>query len=230
MTRFTGLNFLLLGILLALYIFGFNLPLLPKFQVSFSMVGSQSEWFTAFSTLAAVLIALGVAIWGERLKLFGGYKSDIQIVNSLENIQANREGRKQGHTRLIFKNYGKAVAEEVEVYVNKIYDIDLTEPRDNFIPVPLSWTHDGRSRRNFNPDQYGYLDFCRIDDTERRGSFPRLVLVAGAGIPTYEDLYPYTVQIELVIFQKTGETKTFNLSLHWEIGQPMMHITNIEQN
>ena len=95
---------------------------------------------TAFGTLAAVIVALAIAVWGERLKKWGGYKPEIVILRSLENIQEDRSGTRQGQTRLIFENHGEATAEDVEVYVNMIYDNGIQ--RQNFIGVPLSWTHD----------------------------------------------------------------------------------------
>lgn len=215
------INLFLLGSLTTLLVFGFNTPFLPDFQVKYTISGSQPEWVTALSTIGAVLAALGIAVWSKSLgELF--YKSNIVIKDKLENIQENRQGEKQGHTRLLFENQGNATAEDVEVYVSNIYDED--QSRANFLPVPLSWTHDGRSRRSFHPNQYGYLDFCRIDNVDNPNKTPKLVLVAGGGIPAYEDISSNTNKIELTVFEKSGQTKKYEVSIEYR--RPI-HITNI---
>lgn len=182
---------------------------------------------TALGTMLAIFVALSISIWGERFKRWGGYKPSIFILRSLENIQINRRGVRQGQTRLVFENRGNVPAEEVEVYVNMIYDNQI--PRLNFIGVPLSWTHDGRSTRNFQPHQLRYLDLCRIDDISDVNNVPKLVLVAGSGIPTYEDLVPGRMKLDLLVSEKSGITKRYEIHLRWHMGADLVMVTRIRE-
>lgn len=225
--KYRDLTLLLIGILVALFVFGFNTPLLPKFQVQYTINSSQSDWITAVSTLAAVFIALLIAVYGERLKEYGAVRPAIELIDSLENIQENRDGVKQGWTRLVFKNTGGSTAEEVEVYVSQIFDFN--KPRENFIAVPLSWTHDGRSRRNFHSHQYGYLDFCLYANAGKKGGFPHLVLTAGAGIPTYEEIYQFTNKVELTVFQKNGLIKKYLVKIDLASSNPFVRVKKVTQ-
>lgn len=217
----------LIGVLVTLLIFGFNTPFLKNFQVSFTLAGSQFEWLTAIGTLTASVIALIIAIWGDRLKSWGGYRPKIVLVDKFENIQENELQQKQGHTRLLFENKGKATAEEVEAYVTNIYDNN--NPRRNFLPVPLSWTHDGRSVRNFHVNQFRHLDFSRRDNTEDVNSVPNLVLAAGAGIPAYQKIKIDTNKIELTLFQKSQQKEKYEIYIEWQQNYPWVKITGFKQ-
>lgn len=208
-----GIIFFLLGFFATVIILGFITSILPGFQISYILEGSQADWATAFATIAATVSALIIAIWGKSLgSLF--YQPNVILRDKLMNIQTNTAGKKQGQTRLLFENIGNMTAEDVEVYVLNVYDVD--QPRKDFLPVPLSWTHDGRSRRSFHPRQFGYLDFSRINDMDDPNSAPHLVLVAGAQIPTYEDILPITNKLDLIIFEKSGQVKKYEIFLDYK--------------
>lgn len=200
----------LLGFLSALIIFGFNSPLLPKFQITYVMPSSWAEFLTAIGTMSAVIVAL----FGDwiRNKLF---PSKILLVDFWQNIQGN-----QGHTRLLFRNIGRATAYEVEVYVNKI--IDNGQLRVGFLPVPLIWTHTAviETKRDFHPKQFGYyLDLCRIDDINSPNIGPKLPLIFGAGVKNYESIYHGKTTLELVISQKSGDLINYDINLEWIRGK-----------
>lgn len=200
----------ILGIITTLVIFG----VIP-FQFIFTIQGSSVETLGTLGTWGAIAIALSIAIWGDWFKKIP-FKSNMQI--PLEKIWADTQQYSpitQGHVRLYFINRGNITAEDVEVYVNKIYD-DANQERKSFLPVPLSWTHSGLAKRNFHPNQFGYLDFCRIDDISDSTQKLKLVLSAGAGVSNYEDIRSKTTKLEVVIFQKWGKVKTFEIILEWQ--------------
>lgn len=202
------------GFILALLVFGFNTPLLPKFQISYSLPGSWPDWIGSISTTFAVLVALIIAIWGKFLgELF--VKSSIVITGFKSNIQYFGD-IPQGQSRLIIENQGNASAEDVEVYVDRI--VDDGNARANFIPVPLSWTHYGQSQRSFHPNQYGYLDLCRIDDNRLYDQNPNLVLSRGQGVKSYEEIHSEDTELLLVIFQKSGHVTKYDIHLKWRRG------------
>lgn len=219
----SGLNFLLLGFLLALLIFGFNTPLLPEFQITYGIPSSWPEWLTALGTIGTALVAVIIAIWRDDLEKLLHRPKMIIHTNSLENIQNH-----QGQTRLIFENKGKATARDVEVYINKIFD-NNTDARENFIAVPLSWTHDGRPKRDFHPNQFGYLDLCRINNVGAPSKDPVFVLSAGAGVPTYQEIKSGKTKIELIIFQASGQKNIYEVHLSWKEPQQNVNVASIKK-
>lgn len=189
---------------LLLYIFIFIGP----FKISYSNLNPDN--IIAFGTLAAVVVAL----FGDwiRTKLF---PSKVRLIDKWQNIQNN-----QGHTRLLFRNVGSTTAYEVEVYVSKIFDAGQERP--GFLPVPLIWTHtaDATTKRDFHPKQYGYyLDLCRIDDINNPSIEPKLPLIFGAGVATYQDIYHGKTTLQIVISQKAGDLINYDVNLEWIKGQ-----------
>lgn len=217
--------FFLIGFLVALIIFGFNTPLLPNFRIVYTIPASWPEFLTAVGTILAVVVALSVALWGETLKrLF--YKSNMRLIDYHENLQKSRTGLTQGHTRLKFLNDGQSIAEDVIVYVNTI--IEQGHPRPDFLPVPLSWTHDGRYIRNFAPHEIWYLDLCRrnniVDDNK-----PVLVLAAGQQVPTYEDINEGMTILKIKLSHKSGEIRNYTIALFFEAGLPYVKVKKIKE-
>lgn len=219
--KLSGLHYFVLGVIITLIILDLYPPTsLPKSQISFMVQGSLPEWLTAIGTLLAVFSALGIAIYGRSLGEWR-YKSDLRIVKPLENIQPE-SNHTTGQTRLLIKNEGNAISEDVEVYVNKL--LDNGHERRNFLPVPLYWTHWGSSKRNFHPNQFGYLDLCRRAEINDPNEIPKLVLQAGAGVSTYENIRSGKTELELIFFQKSGEIRKYKILLEWRRGQPYAHV------
>lgn len=200
----------ILGMIVTTIIFG----IIP-FQFIFTIPGSPTETLGTVGTWAAIALALSIATWGDWLKRIP-FKSNMQI--PFEKVWVDIQQYSpvtQGHVRFYFINKGNITAEEVEVYVNKIYD-NGNQPRRGFLPVPLSWTHSGLAKRNFHPKQFGYLDFCRVEDISNSSLIPKLVLYAGAGVSNYEDIRTRTTKFVIVVFQRWGNVKTFEVELEWQ--------------
>jgi hypothetical protein len=215
----------LFGVIFTFFFFGSIIPLIPNLNINYTVQSSKSDWVISILTLLSLLGAFAIAIWGQRFHKLGNYKANIKIVKSIENIQENDRHEKQGHTRLIFENTGKNIAEDVEVYVDKIYDNNNL--RNDFISVPLTWTHSGLFKRSFQEKQYGYLDLCRIDNIDDKNDIPKLVLTAGAGIPNYQDLNEGNTILRLMIFQKDERRKIYKIHLNWKKGKPFIHVAKI---
>lgn len=155
-----------------------------------------------------------VALYGDwiKSKLF---PSEMHLIDTWQNTQGN-----QGHTRLLFRNLGIITAYEVEVYVTKI--IDNGRVRLGFLPVPLIWTHTVgvETKRDFHPKQFGYyLDLCRIDDIDNPSIEPKIPLIFGAGVATYQNIYHGKTTLELVVSQKSGNLINYDINLEWLRGQ-----------
>ncbi len=218
--KLSGIHYFVLGLIASLILFE-----KLRLTITYTVQGSASEWITALGTLGAVIVALAIAIFGKSIGEWF-YKSDIKVIESLENTQLNRNSQiTSGHTRLFVENKGRATAEEVEIYVNNIWHNG--HARRGYLPVPLYWTHNG-SKRDFHPKQYGYLDLCRRDNVNDNNSTPRLVLFAGGGVPAYEDLDRGKTELELVIFQKSGQLKKYKVNLEWRLPLPYTEVTKIQ--
>lgn len=220
MNRLYFLGGVLFGIVTMLVIFDLYPPPITIEASFFQTVGTIGTWFAA-------VVALSIAIGSDWVKS-KIYKSNLEIKDAFVSDQPY-ESTTQGQVRLLFKNVkGHATAEEVEVYVNKVYDNG--KPRDGFLPVPLSWTHSGKATRNFHPNQFGYLDFCRIHNISDSTLIPKLVLVAGGGVSLYEDIMTQITNFEIVVFQKSGVAKYFEIILKWEYtNRHILTVKSIEE-
>lgn len=168
------------------------------------------EWVTAIGTMGTAIIALVVIFWEKNLKqLF--IKPDIVLTEWVGNEQ-----EKQGHTRLIFENRGKDFAEDVEVYISNI--IEEGKPRINFLPVPLNWTHWSYLPRIIHQHQFRYLDLCRIDNVDDENCKPKLALSAGQNVPAYESINEGLTELEITLFQKSGQVIMRKVLLEWYKG------------
>ena len=215
----------LLGVIVTLLVFGFNTPLLPRFRILYLIPASWPEFLTAFGTVLTGLVAIAFGLWGKTLsKLF--YKSDVKIIDKVENLQTNRYDVTQGQTRLRIANVGESVARDVTVYVNQIKDNGLV--RDNFLPVPLCWTHDGRYARDFAPNETWFLDLCRRDNVADNKK-PILVLAAGQGIPTYEDIQEGSTILDIKVAHKSGQIRNYQVDLSWKPEQKYVQVVKIKE-
>lgn len=193
----------------------------------FSVPEPELALWTAIGTNGAVLVALLLGIWGDWFKQFF-FTANLKVPVSevLINDQQYQPPLQksdldgpvwqpptiiQPMVRLFFINEGNSTARDVEVYVTKIYDKGVL--RKNFLPVPLPWTHDGKTIRNFHPKQFGYLDFCWAINAFNIGDYPKLILIAGNNVHNYEDIYTDQTNFELTIFQKSGKVKNILVSL-----------------
>ena len=217
----------LLGALLVLIVFGIIFPLLPSLKIIFTPGGTLTDWIMALLTLTAV----SVAIWGQTVKKIF-YKPNIKIVGHLENLQDEERGSLLGITRLLLVNEGNTEAKSIEIYVDKILDNGVA--RENFVPVPLVWTHSGKTIKSLLPQQYAYLDLVSIDHlgddkfTLGRELFikPRLMLVAGAGVSTYQDIECVLTTLELSIFTDGANIKRYKVVLR-DNDEPTVKIEQI---
>lgn len=208
------------GILILIAATSVTLSLLSK-QVILNINKGFVGWVTALATTAAVIVAL----FGKEIREFI-FPSNIKIVSSKENLQIpNPELHApiQGHTRLLMKNFGRTSAYDVEIYVTKLTDPDRV--RDDFLPVPLCWTHNGL-KRSFHPNQFGYLDLCRIDN---QCVNPKLALIPGAGVFNYETILEGTTILELTSFETSGKAKKYNVALNWKPGMNIANVVSIAQ-
>lgn len=220
-----ALLFFLSGFLSALIILGFNTPILPKFQIVYPIPSSWPEFLIALGTILTAIVALALGLWGKTLgQIF--YRSNILLIGHHENIQTYRDGRQEGHTRLKFLNDGRSIAQDVMVYID-----ELTEdgsPRPNFLPVPLSWTHDGNYKRDFAPHEIWYLDLCRKDNIADN-EIPILVLAAGQGVIEYDNLNEGETILRINVSHESGQFSIYRVFLYWQSGSNFVQVIDLNE-
>lgn len=125
--------------------------------------------FVAVGTISAVVVALILARWGKNIKK----KPDIVLksVTITPYDQHYAKDRKLKIFRLILKNEGKNRINKVHCNLEcvKEFNDGKYEKRNNFVSVPLPWTHFG----NLKPDhdistgEEVFLDIVQIVDDDQ---------------------------------------------------------------
>jgi hypothetical protein len=143
------------------------------------------EWIRSLSTLAAVVLALIIALFGETLKrLF--YKPHLQLEAMVRRPHAERVGRQipywhEGRPmplpageawffRLEISNRSKTPARDVQVYLKKIEKADGVAVT-KFTPMHLKWTNTDppvTTRKVLLRDLPIFCDFIHVSDPRHR--------------------------------------------------------------
>lgn len=128
---------------------------------------SLVDWLTAFGTIGAAIVALFIPFVVILINNLPK-KSNLKVIgtsvinqDTAENEIEENSRRILNVGRLIIKNKGKFKAAAVEVSIEKI--IFEEKEREDFVPVPLTWTHghlnkDGSIHRGIYKNQTVYLD------------------------------------------------------------------------
>lgn len=177
----------------------------------------------------AIVTTLGILLALFHREILGKiFYPNIQIVGWKANLQTPQptiNAPTSGQTRLLIANNGKAPAYDVEIQVTKITDPQGVI-REDFLPVPLSWTHDGRARRKLHINQRCYIDLCRRDDISKQVEGPKLVLAAGMGVFNYEVICEGISKLELTIFERLG-IKTYEILISYTLNEPVVRVDSI---
>lgn len=121
------------------------------------ILNSSFTFLKDYGELIGALIASSVALF-----LGGGGGNWIKTLFSKPALKVLSLKRLH-HTheldvwRVLIKNEGKAIARNVQVEVVEIID-DSNKKRENFLPLPLRWTHLDTETRDILPSQTAYLD------------------------------------------------------------------------
>ena len=164
--------------------------------------------------LLASSVALLIALFSEPLRrMWQTARLKFDVV--LKNVQ----GSGVVYYRLVAENAGNTTVKDSEVYVVKIFD-DGVE-RQNFLPVPLRWTHASAYMtagvyRNIHPKQTVLLDFCEYI-AER--NLVRLFLAAGGEVGDYSIVRASQTRVFLKGYQGNGKVVEAEILINWQGGQ-----------
>lgn len=199
------------------YIFGFLVNGFISghslFLPIFTFDNNQANIIIAYGTWAAVIVALVVAVWGRTLKTWF-YNPQISI---LEITRFNHHHRLDVW-RLAIKNTGNDSAKVVQVDIVEIID-DKNKKRENFLSIPLRWTHIDKEYRDILPGQTVYLD---VFEQISQGDLPHLSHYLRLGsryaqeIKDFSFLKPGISKIKLKLFQQNGKSQEIIINAKWD--------------
>lgn len=143
-------------------------------NVADGMFGISADLLNVFVAILGVLatMILGIlAIFGNQIRSYF-FRPSLRPVDKKRTIQLTPKviGGAVYHKnyvfhRLIIKNTGKVRATDVRVLLT--YEKGNQKELENFIPIPLNWTHWNKTSRDISRGEPAYIDiFSREEDTE----------------------------------------------------------------
>lgn len=141
---------------------------------------SSSLWGVLFTFLGviATLLLGAIAIFGDQIRnycfrpklVFDGFKKTSQLIPAPSPYKKG-EYITENHIfqRLIVRNSGRLRAKEVRVLLT--YEDGNKKELENFIPIPLNWTHWNKSSRDISRDEPAYVDVIERKDDEKTYKF-----------------------------------------------------------
>lgn len=167
---------------------------------------NHPDLFTKYGALIGSLIASSTALF---LAAGGSEWLKRKFINPKLKIVGNIMRFTQNHYqwRIAVLNEGNDIAKNVQVDVTEI--AENGKPRDNFLPMPLGWTHFGGEVRDILPKQTVFLDV--FEHHIRRGDRFGTVNLAtrfGGGIDDFRQvrINPEISTLELTFYEQSGKT------------------------
>lgn len=140
------------------------------------------EWIRSMATVAAVLTALAIALWGDWMKRFF-FKPNLELKAFVRRPEAEKVGRQVSvrhpldagaimfkqigeawFFRLAISNLSRTPARDVQVYLKQVQKLDGTNVT-RFTPMNLKWSYTGETTRKVLLEDIPVLcDFIHISD------------------------------------------------------------------
>lgn len=164
-----------------------------------------------------LVVSPGVAVLGEVVRRWA-FRPEIRAVQLVSTDQIVSK-----ITRLLLKNEGSVSARDVEAHVEEIFDGD--DKRENFVPVPLRWTH-GQDRpgspsiRDIHADQSCHLDIADVMRPIYMGQPSVMVLcVPVEAVRRLKNLCwlkAGRTRLGIAIYNASGRTTRVQVSVEWD--------------
>lgn len=181
---------------------------------------SQTFW-----TALAVLVAL-VTPWIVNWLAAKPKKSKLifkktTVVNQDRNPDTNEDlVRLLNVGRVAIKNEGKYIARSVEAYIDRInFDGML---RENFIPMPLQWTHgelnkNGPTIRDIYPNQTVFLDLFNhlYDSGFAKNNSVVFAVASGQGVDDLSRMNLGESELVIKLYQESGQVDEVCIRAIW---------------
>lgn len=162
-------------------------------------------WSSVLPSIVALLIAGGI---GRFIKPYLGIKPELEVLELNRFLQAHHVWR------LAIVNNGRETAKNVQVDLVKMYDESV--PRENFLPMPLPWTHTDKESRDILPKQTVYLDVFY-----HKTNSPDDVHIAtrfGGGIDNFRKLKIGRSKLILTFYEQSGRSFSKEVEVSWPGG------------
>lgn len=176
----------------------------------------------------AVIVALAVAVLSpvyidylnRRPKKSNLLLHDVMVRNQ-DNDPTVYEPKVLDIGRLVITNMGKFSAKSVQAYIERISDDG--ERREDFIPMPLTWTHGhlnptGAITRDIYPNQTVYLDvFLNVLDIEVVHDRSVLLSVGtGREVDSFSKVALGQSELKIRLYQESGQVSEANIKIGWD--------------
>lgn len=182
----------------------------------------SQEFWTALAVIVALFIPW-IASWlNNRPKKSKLVFKGTSIVNQDNNPDTKEElARLLNVGRLIIKNEGKYIAKCVEANLDQIgFDDEL---RDDFLPIPLFWTHgqlnkNGPTIRDIYPNQTVYLDLIHhyYDPNYVGSNSVVFAVAAGQGIDNLWRMNLGESKLFIKLYQESGQVDNVCIKTLWD--------------
>lgn len=178
------------------------------------------------AVVVSSLVALAIALFGEHFRRLT-MRGKLKVVGTKVYDQSTEtyppfppEVNKLHLGRIAIKNEGYFKALSVEAYVEAIKYTD--NDRENFLAVPLSWTHGqllrgGIITRDIHPKQIVYLDiFNYFFDNDYVGNHVcRLATPVAQNVDILTGIGIGKSELVIKVYQERGKHLTVNLIVEW---------------
>ena len=159
-------------------------------------------WSSILPSIVALLVAGGI---GRYIKPYLGIKPRLEVLELIRFHQAHYIWR------LAIVNNGRETAKNVQVDVVKIYDEGVL--RENFLPMPLPWTHTDKESRDISPKQTVYLDvfYHKINDPNDAHIATRF----GGGVDNFRKFKLGKSKLTLTFYEQSGKSFNKEIEISW---------------
>ncbi len=162
--------------------------------------GSIAQWVSGI----AALLVFFYALYRDNIS-YHFRKPKLKFVKIIKSSQ-----KSECVCRLVIKNDSNHLAKNVEFDIERI--IHNKKRRENFIPAPLSWTHNNKNPfRDIYPKQTTYLDVITIKENKN----PMVYAPNIWDIPNLVEIKEGSTTLELKYYTENGKTDSLKLEVNW---------------
>lgn len=182
---------------------------------------SNPEWWSAIGTIGVGIIAVGIAIFQEKIKaIFTRTSLKISLKVEPPDVHKIKLTTHQGqidsyYIRAKITNIGSHVAENVEVMINSFYRVEGGQKTkiQTFLPLNLNWSHyGGVSMSRILPGHFRHIDIGYIANLYPKNRVALHIDTAVQPNMVEGDVYPNIIdpghyEFELIIGSNSTETE-----------------------
>ena len=163
-------------------------------------------------TFIASATALFIAGGGGRWLINKAYKPNLKVTG---NIQRYMQALQMW--RIAITNEGNDTAKNVQAMVTRF--IEGGQDRENFVPMPLAWTHQEEVSIDIHPEQTVYLDIIE-HHTNTSDKKANLASPRGHGVPDFRDLKEseQITTLEITFYGNRGRLFKTYIDISWSLG------------